>query len=74
MLTTLPEVYNSSKGKLFVDGEHFISINTTNYLSKIKYYLENDEERIKIANNMHEYWKNNYSAEIWWNNIISWSK
>jgi hypothetical protein len=74
MLSTLPEVYNSSAGKLFVDGEHFISINESNYLSVIKYYLENDEERIAIANNMHEYWKKNYTAKIWWDNIIKWSK
>jgi hypothetical protein len=73
MITTLPEVYNSSSGKLFVDGEHFVSINESNYLSVIKYYLDNDQERIAIANNMHEYWKKNYTAQIWWDNIIRWS-
>jgi len=73
MITTLPEVYNSSSGKLFVDGEHFVSINESNYLSVIKYYLDNDQERIAIANNMHEHWKKNYTAEIWWDNIIKWS-
>lgn len=74
MITTMPEVYDYSKGKLFIDGKHFVSIDAFNYLSKIEYFLKNDEERIKIASNMHEYWKENYSAEIWWNNVINWSK
>lgn len=74
MITTLPEVYNYPNGKLFVEGEHFVSINPQNYISKIEYYLKNDKERIQIANNMHEYWKINYTAKMWWDNIFNWSE
>ena len=35
-------------------------------LSKIKYYLENDEERIKIANEGYKHWKETCSADVFW--------
>lgn len=74
MIATLPEVYKYSKGTWFKDGEHFISIDQNNYLEKINFYLNNPAERIAIAKNMHDFWKKNYTSEIWWNNIFRWSK
>jgi hypothetical protein len=74
MIATLPEVYKYPNGSWFTEDVHYVSINQGNYLDKIKYYMQNSKERIAIANAMHEHWKNNYTAEIWWNNIFKWSK
>lgn len=35
----------------FVDGENFVDVNPSNVLEKIRYYLGNEGERLRIANN-----------------------
>ena len=49
---------------------HFVTFDENNVVDVVKYYLENPDERIKIQNNMHEYWKNNYTAKHFWDNIF----
>jgi len=74
MIATIPDVYKFPNGSWFTEDVHYVSIDKVNYLDKIRYYLNNPQKRIAIANAMHEHWKNNYTAEIWWNNIFNWSK
>jgi hypothetical protein len=71
MLSTFPEVYKSKNGKQLVDGEHFISINQFDVLAKIKYYLENDDERNKIANNIRQRHLEKFTSKQWWENIFN---
>ena len=57
-----------------VDGEHFISFTQFDVLDKIKYYLENDDERNKIANNIRKQHLEKFTSKQWWENIYKLAK
>ena len=40
-------------------------------LKEIRYYLNNESERLQIVKNGHEKMKEKYSAENWWNAVIT---
>lgn len=71
MIATIPDVYKFHTGEWFKDGEHFASIDTSNFSKVIKYYLENSDERIQMAKKMHELYIEKYTPQIWWNNLIN---
>jgi len=73
MIATIPDVYTYHTGKWFIDGEHFASMNTKNFVKVIKFYLENDDLRKQIASNMHNFYMENYNTKKWWDNIISYT-
>jgi hypothetical protein len=47
-----------------VDGYNFVSVNQNNFLEKIKYYLENEEERRIIINNANKTIQEYHSVDI----------
>ena len=73
MICTLPHLYANKGGKWWIEGEHFASMDRTNYGDVIKYYQDNPEKRMKIAEAMHNHYMANYTPEIWWNNLFTWS-
>jgi hypothetical protein len=48
----------------FRDGENFVSINKHNFLEKAEYYLSNDQERDRIANNGYNLVREKHSTQI----------
>lgn len=73
-LVSHPYVYKDKNGVRFIENEHFVSIDKINYLDKIKYYLENPQERIKISQNLHKFYMENYSPKPFWYNIFKYAK
>lgn len=69
MMATFPEVYKSKNGAHLVDGKHFISFNQSDVIDKIKYYLNNDEERNQIASNIRQQHLDKFTSKQWWENI-----
>ena len=61
----LPSVY-------FDEGKEFISFTSLDeLLEKIKWYLNNDEERLKVSMAAHHRWIKDYSGSKLWKNILS---
>ncbi|MDV2685083.1 glycosyltransferase [Alkalihalophilus lindianensis] len=48
----------------FLDGENFISCNTEDFYNKAKYYLKNEEERRKIAENGHTFIQTKHTNKV----------
>jgi hypothetical protein len=46
----------------------------TNCVDKIRYYLQNPEKRIKMADAMHQHWLENHSPIKWWEKVFRWAK
>ena len=63
MFATHPEVYRSKNGVQFRDGEDFVSIRLDNVVDKIKYYLENEHERLEISKNLRQKYLNNFIVQ-----------
>jgi len=55
---------SDDKANNFIDGETFIKINKENYIEKIKYYLNHDEEREEIIKNANIMTKKYHTTEI----------
>ncbi len=56
----------------FDEGKEFISFTSLEeLLKKIKRYLNNDEERLKVSMAAHHRWIENYSGSKLWKNILS---
>jgi hypothetical protein len=73
-LVTHPDVYYHKGKKCFVEGKHFVSINKSNYLDVIKYYLDNSEKRIEIAKELHSHYMEHFSEKPFWYNIFKYAK
>lgn len=71
IMTKDPEPYYSRGKWAFKPGEHFVTFDESNVVDVVRYYLNNPEERIKISNAMHEYWKNNYTSKHFWDSIFN---
>lgn len=55
----------------FEEGKEFISFaSLEDLLKKIKWYLNNEEERVKISNAAHNRWVENYSGGKIWESIL----
>jgi spore maturation protein CgeB len=39
-------------------------------LTKINFYLDNEEERLRISTNGYEEYKKNYSSTVFWNTVL----
>jgi hypothetical protein len=45
----------------------------SNCIDKIRYYLNNPEKRIAMADALHKHWLENYSPEKWWQKVFHWA-
>jgi len=67
----LMERKNSATTQYLTPEEHYVVFeNESDLEEKIKYYLQHEEERKQIANNGYELFKERYTAEIFWNNVM----
>lgn len=73
-LVTHPNVYNYKGNKCFIEGKHFVTINKSNYVDVIKYYVDNPEKRIEIAQEMHNHYLEHFSEKPFWYNIFKYAK
>lgn len=73
-IVTHPEAYYDRGKHIFKENVHYVSIDKQNYRDKIKYYLDNPEERLKISQQLYDYYIENYSAKAFWYNIFKYSK
>jgi hypothetical protein len=74
MLSTHPEAYAFRNRFWFKEGVHYDSMNESNCVDKVRYYLANSEKRIEMAKAMHQHFLNNYTPLHWWQNIFMWAK
>ena len=67
----LLERKNNAIENFLTAGEHYVEFeNEQDLVEKIKYYLDNEEERCYIANNGHSVYKEKYNAIVFWNTIM----
>ncbi len=67
----LLESKNPSLEKLFKRNIDYIDFSTPQELSdKVRYYLNNDNERLKIAQNGYKKFQKLYTSHVFWNTII----
>lgn len=71
MLANNPQVFSGREGVFFEDGPDFISFDDSNVVEKIKYYLDHEEERKQIANNLYNKYCENYSPKHFWSKILN---
>jgi hypothetical protein len=74
LLTTHPDCMKYRDKSWYTIGEHFDSMDQTNCVDKIRYYLQNPEKRIKMADAMHQHWLENHSPIKWWEKVFRWAK
>lgn len=74
MLTTHPECVKWKDKYWFKVGEHFDWMDENNCVDKIRFYLNNPEKRIEMANSMYNHFLENYSPVKWWENIFRWAQ
>jgi hypothetical protein len=57
--------------EFFDEGKEFVSYSSLDeLLDKIKWYLSNDNERVKVAMAAHERWAKNYLGSNFWKHIL----
>jgi hypothetical protein len=67
----LLESKNTSTSRYLKPGEDYVEFEGLEDLdNKIEYYLNNEEERIRIATNGYNKYYANYSSQIFWNKIL----
>ena len=67
----LLERKNSAVENFLKPGVHYVEFeNETDLVEKIKYYLENEEERRYIAEKGHKIYKKKFNATVFWNEIM----
>ena len=74
MLSTHPEAYKFRSRYWFEEGVHYDSMNESNCVDKVRYYLSNPEKRIEMAKAMNKHFHENYTPMHWWENIFKWAK
>ena len=68
----LLESDNPATEKLFIPNKEYVPfISPKDLLDKVNYYLENEEERLKIAQSGHEAYQQRFNITIFWNKIMS---
>lgn len=70
MLSNYPEAFKGVEGEFFTDGEDYISFTDDDIVDKIRYYLDNESERNRVANNVWTKYKLLYSPKPFWTNIM----
>lgn len=66
----LMECENDAITKWFEPNVHYVLFNENDFTQKINYYLNNEEERLRIAKSGYEKMKNDYSAQKWWDKVL----
>jgi hypothetical protein len=74
MLSTHPEAYKFRNRYWFEEGVHYDSMNESNCVDKVRYYLSNPEKRIEMAKAMNQHFHDNYTPMHWWQNIFKWAE
>jgi len=70
MVTTYPETLKFKSNYWFEENKHFASMNEQNCCEIVKYYLDNNEQRISMSKSMNQTYLDNYSSINWWNKIF----
>lgn len=70
MLANNPHTYQGKEGWWFEDGVDFISFDDNNLVDKVRYYLNNEEERKRISDNIYKKYQENYAPEHFWKKIL----
>jgi len=66
------DMKNPATSDFFVPGADFVEFENFDDLSdKLKHYLNNPEERLKIAQSGHRKFKENYTAKTFWSTILN---
>lgn len=74
LLMTHPEVLKFRSNTWFTEGEHFDTIDESNCVDKIKYYLANDDKRNQMAESLNQEYIKRYSPKVWWERIFDIAK
>jgi hypothetical protein len=74
MLMTNPEVMKWRNNYWFKDGVHYVSMDQSNCVDKVKYYLSNADERSRISKNFYDEWNTKYSPRPYWEKLFSFIK
>ena len=70
-LLTHPETLKHRNGNWFEEGVHFDSINESNAVDKIIYYMENQDIARSMALAANNHFKENYNPKKWWAEVFS---
>ena len=63
---------NSSTKRFFLPQEEYVSVNSKEELiEKVKFYLNDKEERLRIALNGFRKFEKNWTAESFWRTLLS---
>lgn len=54
-----------------VDGEDYVSFDDNNVIDKVRYYLDHEDERKKIANNLYKKYNDSYSPKHFWKKVLN---
>lgn len=73
MLSTHPEAYKFRSRFWFEENVHYVAMNESDCVDKVKYYLANPDKRIDIAKAMNKHFLENYTPLHWWQNIFKWA-
>lgn len=69
--TLLLESKNECTRRRFTPGKHYVEFDSPeSLLERVKYFIENNEEREIISNNGYTHYVNNYSAKNYWGIIF----
>ncbi len=67
----LLEFKNPATESLLTNGVDYVDFNSSHELiDKIRYYVEHEDERLKIANQGYETYQKKYTAQIFWDTIM----
>lgn len=69
-MMTHPETLIYNNQAILIENEHFVSMNFSDCVDKINFYLSNEKERLRIARNGYEYYINNLSPKPFWEYIF----
>ena len=73
MLMTHPEIFKYRGKNLFTEGVHYDTIDESDCVDKVRFYLDNPSKRIEMAKAFYEEWEKTHSPKVYWDKIIAWS-